>query len=85
MLVEANVVLVLSAIFVRTTRRYRERGHRYILLEAGHMAQNACLVATSMGLGTCAIGAFYDEAFNRLLGLDGKQENVIYLVSIGKL
>ncbi len=85
MLVEANVVLVLSAIFVRTTRRYRERGHRYILLEAGHMAQNACLVATSMGLGTCAIGAFYDEAFNRLLGLDGKQENVIYLVSIGKI
>ena len=85
MLVEANVVLVLSAIFVRTTRRYRERGHRYILLEAGHIAQNACLVATSMGLGTCAIGAFYDEDFNRLLGLDGKQESVIYLVSIGKI
>jgi SagB-type dehydrogenase family enzyme len=85
MLIEANVVLVLSAVFERTTRRYRERGHRYILLEAGHVAQNTCLVATSMGLGTCAIGAFYDDEFNRLLGLDGRKESVLYLVAVGKM
>lgn len=85
MLIESNVVLVLSAIFERTTRRYRERGHRYILLEAGHVAQNTCLVATSMGLGTCAIGAFYDDDFNRLLGLDGRKESVLYLVAVGKI
>jgi SagB-type dehydrogenase family enzyme len=85
MLIEANVVLVLSAIFERTTRRYRERGHRYILLEAGHIAQNICLVAVSMGLGTCAIGAFYDDDFNCLLGLDGRKESVLYLVAAGKI
>ena len=85
MLIEATVVLVLSAIFERTTRRYQERGQRYILLEAGHIAQNTSLVATSMGLGTCAIGAFYDEDFNRLLGLDGRQESVLYLVAVGKI
>ena len=85
MLIEANVVLVLSAIFERTTRRYQERGQRYILLEAGHIAQNTSLVATSMGLGICAIGAFYDEDFNRLLGLDGRQESVLYLVAVGKI
>ena len=85
MIMRANVVLVLSAIFHRTQRRYRERAQRYILFEAGHIAQNTYLVATSMGLGACAIGAFYDEDFNRLLGVDGREESVLYLVAVGKI
>jgi SagB-type dehydrogenase family enzyme len=84
-LAEANVVLVLSAVFQRIQHRYRERGQRYALLEAGHIAQNTCLVATSMGLGACAIGAFYDEDINRLLGLDGKKESALYLMAAGKI
>jgi SagB-type dehydrogenase family enzyme len=82
---EANAVLVLSAIFYRTQRRYGERGNRYILIEAGHIAQNACLIATSMGLGSCVVGAFDDTAFNRLVGADGKNESVLYLVAVGKI
>jgi len=85
MLIEANVVLVLSAIFQRTQRRYQERAQRYILLEAGHIAQNACLVATSMGLGACAVGAFYDTDFNHVVGVDGREESVLYLVAVGKI
>ena len=85
MIMQANVILVLSAIFQRTQRIYRERGRRYILFEAGHIAQNTYLVAASMGLGACAIGAFYDEDFNRLLGLDGREESVLYLVAVGKI
>ena len=83
MIMQANVILVLSAIFQRTQQRYRERALRYILFEAGHIAQNTYLVATSMGLGACAIGAFSDEDFNRLLGLDGRQESVLYLIAVG--
>mgnify|MGYP006301468733 CR=1 FL=1 len=37
---EANVCFVLSAVFQRTRWRYRERAYRYVLLEAGHVAQN---------------------------------------------
>ena len=85
MIMRANIVLVLSAIFHRTQQRYRERAQRYILFEAGHIAQNTYLVATSMGLGACAIGAFYDEDFNRLLGVDGREESVLYLVAVGKI
>lgn len=85
MLTQANVVLVLSAIFQRTQQRYRERAQRYILFEAGHIAQNTYLVATSIGLGACAIGAFSDEDFNRLLGLDGRAESVLYLIAVGKI
>jgi len=85
MLIEANVVLVLSAIFQRTQRQYRERAQRYILFEAGHIAQNTCLVATSLGLGACAIGAFYDMDFNHVVGVDGREESVLYLVAVGKI
>ena len=82
---QANVIVALSAVFQRTQRRYRERAQRYICFEAGHIAQNTYLVATSLGLGACAIGAFYDDEFNRLLGLDGKNESVLYLLAVGKI
>ena len=85
MLIQANVVLVLSAIFQRTQRRYRERALRYILFEAGHIAQNTCLIATSIGLGSCAIGAFYDDDMNRLMGFDGREESVLYIVAVGNI
>jgi len=82
---QANVIIALSAVFQRTQQHYRERAQRYICLEAGHIAQNTYLVATSLGLGACAIGAFYDDEFNRLLGLDGKNESVLYLLAVGKI
>ena len=52
-------------------------------MEAGHIAQNLCLIATALGLGTCAVGAFQDDAVNRVIGLDGRHEGVLYLVTIG--
>ena len=82
---QANTIVALSAIFQRTQQRYRERAQRYICFEAGHIAQNTYLIATSIGLGACAIGAFYDDEFNRLLGLDGKNESVLYLLAVGKI
>lgn len=82
---QANVVFILSAIFQRTRWKYRERTYRYVMLEAGHIAQNIYLAATSMGMGACAVGAFLDDDLNRLLGLDGEQEAVIYIVAVGKV
>ena len=81
----ANVCFVLSAVFQRTRWRYHERAYRYVLLEAGHIGQNLYLAATSGGLGACAVGAFLDDQFNRLLGLDGKEEAVIYVFSVGRM
>jgi SagB-type dehydrogenase family enzyme len=80
---QANVCFVLSAIFQRIRWRYRERTYRYVVLEAGHVGQNLYLAATSMGLGACAVGAFLDDEFNDLLGLDGKEEATLYVVSVG--
>ncbi len=81
----APACLVLTAIFQRTRWRYRERAYRYVLMEAGHAGQNIYLAATSMGLGTCAVGAFLDGAFNELLGLDGREETTLYVFPVGKV
>ena len=82
---QANAIVALSAVFQRTQQRYRERAQRYICFEAGHIAQNTYLIANSLGLGACAIGAFYDDEFNRLLGLDNRVESVLYIIAVGKI
>ena len=79
----ANLVLFLSAVFARTLKKYGPRGYRYILLEAGHCAQNICLLATEQGLGTLCVGGFQDTKLNQALCLDGRTEAVIYCVGIG--
>ena len=85
MLAQAAVCFVLTAIFQRTRWRYRERAYRYVLLEAGHLGQNLYLAASSIGLGACAVGAFLDDKLNDLLGLDGEQEAVLYIIAVGKV
>jgi SagB-type dehydrogenase family enzyme len=85
MLGQAQVCFILSAIFQRTRWRYRERTYRYVLLEAGHIGQNLYLAATSMGLGACAVGAFLDDNLNDLLGVDGEDEAVLYIITVGRV
>ena len=84
-LAQANVVFLLSAVLHRTQQRYGERGQRYILMEAGHIAQNIYLVASALGLGACSVGAFYYRDINQLLGLDGVKETTLYLIAVGKI
>jgi SagB-type dehydrogenase family enzyme len=72
------------AVPYRMTWRYAERGYRYLHLDAGHVCQNLYLAAESLGAGTCAIAAFDDEKLNQLLDLDGQEQFVIYLATVGK-
>ena len=83
-LLTAGATILISAVFPRSTFKYGERGYRYVLLEAGHLAQNLYLAATALGLGAVSVGGFIDDALNELAGLDGLCEAVIYLVSIGR-
>jgi SagB-type dehydrogenase family enzyme len=79
----ANVVVLMTVVFSRTTSKYGSRGYRYALLEAGHVAQNLSLVATEIGLGALCVGGFRDSSLNRALGLDPRSESVIYAAAIG--
>jgi SagB-type dehydrogenase family enzyme len=64
--------------------RYGERGYRYMHLDAGHVCQNLYLSAESIDCGVCAIAAFQDEEINSVLGIDGEEEFVIYVATVGK-
>ena len=56
----APVCIIIAANYSRTTSVYGSRGVRYVHMEAGHVGQNIYLQATALGLGTVAVGAFYD-------------------------
>ena len=81
----AAVVIIWTAMMLRCMVKYRERSVRYIPMDLGHVCQNVQLAATAMDLGSCPIGAFYDDDINELLGVDGEEETVLYLITVGKL
>jgi SagB-type dehydrogenase family enzyme len=79
----ANIVVIWTAIFQRTKFRYHDRAYRFIYLDAGHIGQNLALTAVGLGLGSCQVGAYFDDEVNHILGVDGKEESVIYLSVVG--
>jgi len=83
MCASAAVVLVWSAVFERCKWKYGQRAYRYIYLDAGHIAENLALAAVSLGLGSCEIGALFDDEVNALVGIDGEEESVIAMAVIG--
>ncbi|MGB9857319.1 MAG: SagB/ThcOx family dehydrogenase [Dictyoglomaceae bacterium] len=80
---DAPLIIVISAIFERTTVKYGERGIRYVYMEAGHCAQNIYLQCVSLNLGTVSVGAFHDEEVKKILNLERK-EFPLYLMPVGR-
>lgn len=78
------VTFIWTAVPYRTVWRYGQRAYRYLYLDAGHAAQNLHLAAEAIDGGACMIGAFLDELMNESLGLDGIDEYVIYIATVGK-
>jgi SagB-type dehydrogenase family enzyme len=66
---QAPIVIVMTGVYGRTTRKYGERGVRYVHVEAGDAAQNVLLQATALGLRSVVVGAFRDDAVRDTLGL----------------
>lgn len=79
----AAITVVLTGVFWRSKAKYGPRGYRYTLQESGHIAANLGIAAESLGLATVPLGGFYDDALNRLLGVDGTEEAVVYAIAIG--
>ena len=81
---DAAVVFLWAAIPYRMEWRYGLAAHRVILLDAGHVCQNLYLACESVGAGACAVAAYDQEQMDRLLGLDGEGEFVIYTAAVGR-
>ena len=81
-LAEAGAVIVLTGVVERTADRYGDRAERFVLLEAGHAAQNVLLQATALGLVGVPVGAFDDAEVSRVLALPADHEP-LYLLPVG--
>lgn len=79
----APAVFAISGDVAVTARRYGARAERYVLMEAGHAAQNLLLQAVALGLGGTPVGAFDDGAVREVLGLSAG-ERPIYLLPVGR-
>ena len=53
----------------RIEHKYGERGARFLLLEAGHLMQNLCLLSQSVRLCTLPLGGFFERSTMNVLGL----------------
>lgn len=80
----AAMTTIWTAVIARSARKYGERAYRYIFMDAGHVAQNLYLAATGLQLGCCAIGAFFDDEVNTVLGIEGRDETAVYMATVGR-
>ena len=79
---EAAAVIVLAAVYGRTAEKYGERAERYVLLEAGHAAQNVLLQAAALGLGAVPVGAFYDDQVREAMALP-EDQSPLCIIPVG--
>lgn len=80
---DAAAVIVIAAIYERTTVKYGERGVSYVHMEVGSAAQNIYLQATSLNLGTVFIGAFHDDDVKKILHM-AADEQPLGLMPVGR-
>jgi SagB-type dehydrogenase family enzyme len=79
---QAPIDIVICAIYERVTRKYADRGIRYVHIEAGHIAQNIHLQAVTLGLSSVPIGAFDDQGVKKVLSLP-KDQQPLYIIPVG--
>jgi SagB-type dehydrogenase family enzyme len=80
----SSLLIFITAVFERSVFKYGDRGYRFVLLEAGHVAQNINLAANALGLGCLNVGGYYDREIDEYLDLDGVTHSTIYVVAVGK-
>jgi SagB-type dehydrogenase family enzyme len=73
-----SLLWVIAGDLGRTEAKYGERAHRLLLLEAGHLMQNLCLLSWSLGLSTVPSGGFLERAIQRVFLLPGT-DAVLYV------
>ena len=82
-IMKCAVAIVITADISKTAWKYGERAERYVFMEAGHVSQNINLQATAIGLGTVAVGAFFDDSVKSVLKLSANLRP-LYIMPVGR-
>ena len=78
-----GAMVFIAAAFDRLRIKYGQRGYRFALLEAGHVAQSLLLLAAAERVAACAVGGYFDDEVDRTLGLNGLDISVVHSVALG--
>ncbi|HYL10033.1 MAG TPA: SagB/ThcOx family dehydrogenase [Candidatus Acidoferrales bacterium] len=80
----AAALMLMTAVFPRVQWKYHSpRAYLTVLVDAGHVCQTFCLVATWLGLAPFCTMALADSKIERDLGIDGVRESVLYAAGVG--
>lgn len=80
----ADALLVMTAVFQRTGKKYRDRTYRYIAADAGHAVINAHVAARALGVEARWPRLFDEDHAARALGVDEDREGVVALATLGR-
>jgi SagB-type dehydrogenase family enzyme len=81
---EAAALIVMAAVYERTSFKYGSRAERYVHMEVGFIGENICLQGAALGIGTVMIGAFQDEELKKALDLP-PDESPLAIMPLGKI
>jgi len=81
---KAPAILYYTCVAYRAEWRYHEAAHRVVLIDLGHVGQNAMLSAEAMGLGSCCMAAYDQQLCDEFLNIDGYDEYTVYAISVGQ-
>lgn len=82
----AAALVLMTAVFRRPQWKYHSpRVYRAVLIEAGHLCQTFCLVATWLGLAPFCSMALADSSIESDIGIDGVSESVLYAAGVGTI
>lgn len=80
------VAVVLASSMKKSYYKYGDRSWKLMLLEAGHIGQNICLVSAAMSrLGLCPLGGMNHQILCDALHLVGYSEMPIYPLLLGRI
>lgn len=79
---KAPIDIVITANYDKV-KAAADNGQKWAYLEGGHVAQNICLEATALDLGTVTVGGFIEDQVKNVIGLTGNT-GVLYVLPVGK-
>ena len=80
---KAAATIVITGVPDRSMKKYGDRGYRYLLLEAGHVAQNINLTCGGLGLQSLNVGGFFDDELASLCRCPDGIEYPLYAIAVG--
>jgi len=81
---DAACDIIIAGSQKKLAAKYRDRAKRYMLLEAGHIAQNIQLQVVCLGLGAVPVGAFDINQVRKLCSLPRDLEPLL-IIPVGHL